>query len=189
MNTLEGSVHRVLTGTHIGQMRPFNIGANQVDVGLYSRLLKKFETAQLPLVKWYPDLLTSGQYEPAANTLWFKFSSAQTPEQKAIVLHEITHAALDLENGKKMVIGDAEALAYVAQCMYYHLITGKNSVLVGDVAGSPKDLVFKYANELAIRLLDWETLKYDDWFQLRQAVSNDPDYYWEFFTTAEYDGM
>lgn len=191
MKSLEGSVSRVLFSSTARKLRPMQIGNTLVMNKDYGLLGNKFKNEGKPAVKYYPNLSCSGYYEPGPNNLWFKFpSSAGNLIKESVIIHEATHAILDM-NSADVIIGDAEAIAYVAQCQYYIYNNPNPEMRLMDEKGegTPKDLVFKLAMGLAARLIAWETLKDNDYHELRQAISNDPEYYWEFFTPAAYNGI
>jgi hypothetical protein len=191
MNSLEASVVRVLFGSGIRKIRPIQIGANRITMSQYELLGNSIKRKNKPDIKYYPQMSSSGVYEPGPNTLWFKFpSTAGDLVKESVIVHEATHAILDM-NSADIMIGDAEAIAYVAQCQYYIINNNDPEKRLMDEKGEGtlKDKVFELAMGIAGTLLSWGTPTQADYHELRQAVSNDPEYYWDFFTPAEYDGI
>lgn len=191
MNSLEASVVRVLSSTGIRKIRPVQIGANRITAPMFEQLCTKIKRESKPSIKYYPNMSSSGVYEPGPNTLWFKFpSTAGDLVRESVIVHEATHSILDMSSADIMV-GDAEALAYVAQCQYFIINNSDSEKRLMDEKGEGtlKDKVFELAMGIAGTLLSWGTPTQADYHELRQAISNDPEYYWEFFTPADYDGI
>ena len=191
MNSLEASVIQVLFSSGIKKIRPVQIGGSRILAPQYEVLGKSIKSKGKPGIKYYPGLESSGYYEPGPNTLWFRFpyTSGDLVKQSVIV-HEATHAILDMEKADVM-IGDAEAIAYVAQCQYFIINNTVHGTRLMDEKGEGtlKDKVFELATEIAGTLLSWGTPTPADYHALREAVANDPEYYWDFFTPAAYDGI
>jgi len=76
------------------------------------------------------------------------FREAHHVLHKSIVVHEATHAALDLR-GRHMFVDKSEALSYLAQAMYYYSITGGD--FVGKEVG-PSAAVLTQAIKIARRI-------------------------------------
>lgn len=191
MNSLEASVVQVLFSSGIRKIRPIQIGGSQVLAPQYELLGKSIKGKGKPSIKYYPKLESSGYYEPGPNTLWFKFpSTGGDLVKQSVIVHEATHAILDM-NSADVMIGDAEAIAYVAQCQYYIINNTDSEKRLMDEKGEGtlKDKVFELAMGIAGTLLSWGTPTPSDYHELRQAIANDPEYYWDFFTPAAYDGI
>jgi hypothetical protein len=62
----------------------------------------------------------SSSYDAYTNTIYLKFPTAVTIENKGMIVHEATHAMFDFQ-GKGMDVVTSESLAYIAQCMYVRL--------------------------------------------------------------------
>lgn len=61
----------------------------------------------------------TAKYRYTKNTLFLGFSSVSgNADSEALIVHECTHAACDID-GKKLLVSQSEAAAYVAQCLYY----------------------------------------------------------------------
>jgi hypothetical protein len=191
MDSLTASVLRVLKSPTLNKTRPTKIGSSVISAENFRNLADKIKRNGLPYIKWYPQLPYSGYYEPVSDTLWFQFSCSRGLLDDAVIIHEATHAALDMANGPAIMIGDSETLAYITQCQYYIVNNPnpENRLMDSNGEGTAKDLVFELAMGVASTLLQNETPSEDDIFQLRQAVSNDPEYYKNFFTMAAYNGI
>ncbi len=127
-------------------------------------------------------------YESGSNTLEFGFTSATTLSEKALVLHEATHALLDIIIAPGMKVGDSEAMAYIVQCQYAranHTVAGER--LLGD--GTKEDKVFKIAWAIAGKILKDKTPKAKEYERLKKAVSKHPDYKDTYDDDAGWDGV
>ncbi len=189
-NSLVSSVRRVLLSSGLKKIKPIRVGSNQIKAGDYIFLVGTMLMIEKPDICYSSNLKTAGAYETGTNSLWFKFPAAHTLAEEAIVVHEATHAVFDLYS-TDINIGDAETIAYIAQCQYFIINNDNPDVRLMDDAGegTRKDDVFRLATDVAGTLLSNKTPTKDQYHELRQAVSNDPDYYHEFFTKASYDGI
>ena len=118
MNSLERQLCRYFS-VRVSEDKTYSNRRNQVMAPQYELLGKSIKGKGKPSIKYYPKLESSGYYEPGPNTLWFKFpSTGGDLVKQSVIVHEATHAILDM-NSADVMIGDAEAIAYVAQCQYY----------------------------------------------------------------------
>ncbi|MCC6511939.1 MAG: peptidoglycan-binding protein [Pirellulaceae bacterium] len=107
----------------------FTMGAYQIRSGDYQMLGDRF--ANRRLVAFYdPGKGNSAEYfhtnsGDLGGYMMLGFTSAMTAFQQSIVVHEATHALCDAR-GVDMYSEDVEALAHLAQSMYYYSVGGRD---------------------------------------------------------------
>ncbi|MEO8128349.1 MAG: hypothetical protein ABI822_14710 [Bryobacteraceae bacterium] len=101
-------------------------------------------------VRHVPGATFDGKYVSPENTLYLK-SLASSANNRSLMVHECVHAGLDFQGHKDaMKKAHSEALAYVAQCVYYQFADPGN-----ELKGEPDEaLIFQYANEAADEIID-----------------------------------
>lgn len=129
----------------------------------------------------------SSGYDAWTNTIYVNFSFASSVTQKAMIVHEATHAMFDFQ-GKKMDIATSESLAYIAQCMYARLsgafdLTNPDDRISawvwnkdGEAVYTVNDGVFKTAWRIAGKIIDGGSVDATDVSDMRNAVSGHPYY-------------
>lgn len=116
----------------------------------------------------------SGEYDSKNDTLHFKWSSVQSPENAGLVIHESTHALCD-KYRSFMSKASAEAAAYVAQAIYLRLRSGNSGERLR--SGHPaKDMVYQIAFELADKVIGGGSITPSEEVNLKCAVLNHPLY-------------
>jgi hypothetical protein len=100
----------------------FRFNGILVNGELYSQVANAMEGAQ-PRVRVVslPQHLPAGvtaSYDPNVNVLNFKFNSLRNVDDRALVVHEATHAGFDLAR-RRIWAGDDEACAYIAETLYH----------------------------------------------------------------------
>ena len=122
-------VLQVINRSEIVKKVHCKIGLAYVSPRYYRRLKDAIEEGKIRVVH-DRRLSTPGAYLDGSNTLKLKFNELpsdlfQKVASEALILHECTHAALDVRGLRRMVL-HAEALAFVAQMLYsYYRLQGK----------------------------------------------------------------
>ncbi|MBL8231460.1 MAG: hypothetical protein JNL98_23395, partial [Bryobacterales bacterium] len=104
----------------------------------------------------------------APNTLMLGFTSNTDPRNSALVIHEAVHAGFDMEK-RPMNHMTSEAVAYVAQAMYFLRVWGWNYSLKSDPILGP-------ATSIAKALNGQTAPSAADVTSLRDAILADPHY-------------
>jgi len=102
-----------------------------------------------------PGLPSDGKYIPTENVLRLK-SASQDDVNASLIVHECVHAGLDFHTLRTRNFNKArsEALAYLAQCIYYHRRT------LSYLGGGDEASIFDAANEIVIDMEDREIKGY-----------------------------
>lgn len=95
-----------------------------------------------------PKIKADGVYYPHVNMMHLK-SSANSPANNALIVHECVHVALDINRTSSISKAVSEGLAYVAQCVYYQLCHSSKE-LSGE---ADEALIFNAANAIATDLI------------------------------------
>lgn len=104
----------------------------------------------------------------APNTMMLGFTSNTDPRNSALVIHEAVHAGFDMEK-RSMNLMTSEAVAYVAQAMYFFRVWGWNYNLDSDPILGPATKIAKALNKKL-------TPNSADVIDLRDAILADPHY-------------
>lgn len=120
------SVISTLRGPASQSLR-FQMGAYSVKPADYARLAERFSWRRLQAY-YDPSLGGSAKYVHGNDVgsggyMQLGFPTATTATQKATVVHEATHGVCD-DWGLRMSTQNAEALAHLAQAIYYYHSTG-----------------------------------------------------------------
>lgn len=133
-------------------------------------------------------------YNSGSDTLEFGFTTASSLSQKALILHEATHAVLDVIMAPGMKIADSEAMAYIVQCQYARANNTVAGARLGasdtsTADGKAEDKVFKIAWSIAGKILKNKSPKNGDYQKLKKAISKAPKYRTTYNDTANWDGL
>ncbi len=133
-------------------------------------------------------------YYSGSDTLEFSFTTASSLTQKALIMHEATHAVLDVMTAPGMKIADSEAMAYIVQCQYARANNTVAGARLGasdtsTADGKAEDKVFKIAWTIAGKILKNKTPKNGDYQKLKKAISKAPKYRTTYNDTANWDGL
>lgn len=111
-------------------------------------------------------------YFPAANTLRMSFFMANSARRRSVIIHELTHAALDR---RKLVMSTikSEAIAWIAQCLYLRL-SGIGEIRPG--FGGKAQAIYLAANELAKQWRAGHTFSNSGVTDLENALRAVPHY-------------
>jgi hypothetical protein len=108
-----------------------NFAAEAVKINghVYNNLAKKIESGQLH-VTVDPSALeagSDGQYDPGTNTLTLPSNTFPTPYSKQVVVHELTHAAIDdmhLPDRRGLHKTEGEGISFIAEHLYVRFVHG-----------------------------------------------------------------
>ncbi len=126
-------------------------------------------------------------YRYTHNTLFVGFqATGGNADREALLVHECTHAALDIA-GKKMLVKQSEAAAYIAQCLYFYY---KNEAAIKK-GSKPQfaNALLREAWKVAMKAVHNSTLNNTDIQPLLTAVANHPLYKKRHSKQVEYDGV
>jgi hypothetical protein len=146
----------------------------------YGQVARLIEQGRIA-VDFDPSQNDQAEYDSDANTLHFGFTSVSSPTKAALVVHEATHAALDMMRANGLAVLESEAIAYLAQCLFYVKKTG--CYLDANKAS-------KKASEIAEGILDQnKTLTDEMRSSLVAAVFQTPLYSGVRYLAADYNGI
>ncbi len=127
------------------------------------------------------------KYRYTHNTLFtgFKTTGGNT-DLEALLVHECVHAACDIA-GKKMLVNQSEAAAYLAQCLYFYYMN--EAAIKGGATPTFKNSILKAAWPIAIKAVSNSALSTSDVQPLLTAVSKHPTYLRRHANQVIYDGI
>ena len=106
--------------------------------------------------------------------------------QKALVVHEVVHAAYD-QVKIKMSVADSESIAYIVQCMYARMNNPNRDERL--FSSKPaRDKVFEVGWNLAGKIIAGQGLTFDDCNAMREAVAKHPFYMANAAHDAKFNG-
>ena len=142
----------------------------------------------------------SSGYSAITNTIYLNFIHASSIEQKAMIVHEATHAMFDFQ-GRKMDVATSESLSYIAQCMYVQLNKSfdasnpddrlgswAENESTGEVYETVRDGVFKTGWRIAAKIIAGGSVDASDVSDMRNAVSAHPYYASTFTQKTDFNG-
>ena len=141
----------------------------------------------------------SSGYDANTNTIYLNFFAPSNAAQRAMIVHEATHAMFDFQ-GRKMDIATSESVAYIAQCMYAQLsgafdLNDPDSRLgmwkktsEGEWVESIRDGVFKTGWRIAGKLIGGGSVDSSDVSDMRAAVSAHPYYASTYTQKTDFNG-
>jgi hypothetical protein len=97
------------------------------------------------------------------------FRSAAGPIRKAAIVHEAVHAFADLRAARWMHVQTSEAAAYIAQYLYYLMITGAGEGPISD-SDPAINAVFTAAGRVANLLYRGQTPTREQYETVRAAI-------------------
>ncbi len=112
----EISTTTVLAGAGVAKMKYFSFEGHTFSPLFLAGLAEDIKNKYLHVSKDSTKDGSSG-YDAFTNTIYLNFAGATSVTQKAMIVHEATHAMFDFQ-GRKMDIATSESLSYIAQCMY-----------------------------------------------------------------------
>lgn len=146
-------------------------------------------------------------YDAIKNTIYLKFTSANTIEEEGMIVHEATHTMFDFQ-GKTMTIAASEALAYIAQCMYVQLNgsfdpnnpddrlgSWEQDKLTGEWKETKRDGVFKTGWDIAKKIIAGSStggvfeVRREDVDSMKAAVKSHPWYASKASNYTDYNGF
>lgn len=150
------SVIRVLRGSAISSVH-FSMGTTTVQPGHFRRVADAIESGRISVV-WMDALGNNAEYHHSnvggqMGMFVIGFKHPRTWLQRSVIVHEATHAIGDYW-GKPMTVQFGEALAHLAQGMYYFHQTGKYVTGVHPKSAA----VLKICVDIAKRLKKSKTL-------------------------------
>jgi hypothetical protein len=176
-------VKNVLLSSQVDKIKPFSIGGFTLSP-CYYRGLAGFMMLGSPTVVYDYTYSGEAEYRPGSNKLIIGFESIGYNENRGIIIHEATHAVCDMLK-IKMIRGDAEAMAYIAQCQFMRANFGDWGLTDPDPIINE---IFRKAWILGNMILDGETPSVFDYANLVQTISTHSDYS-RAFQMANYKGI
>ena len=131
----------------------FHWGSRHVTPRLYRQVQEAIAAGHIE-VRHAPRASSSSYFsEDEQDRIVLKRTETDTVVRRAMIVHEATHAGCDLRRWD-MTVGDSEAIAYLAQCIYARAQT-ENPVDVRLMSANPHgDDVFYQAWDMAGDVLD-----------------------------------
>lgn len=127
------------------------------------------------------------KYRYTHNILFSGFkTTGGNADLEALLVHECVHGAFDIL-GKKMLVSQSEAAAYIAQCLYFYYKNEK--AIKGGATPTFKNSVLKAAWPIALKAVKSSSLKTSDIQPLFSAIAKHPTYKKRHSTQVGYDGI
>ena len=142
-------------------------------------------------------------YSAVKNTIYLNFPTPKNAGQRAMIVHEATHAMFDFQ-GRKMDVATSESLSFIAQCMYARLsgafnlndpedrLSSWDWDANGDAYYLPNDAVFKKGWEIAASILaggvNIFAVSGRDVTEMRSAVAAHPNYKSNHLDKTDFNG-
>jgi len=114
----------------------------------------------------------NAEYRHNGNTMLIGFQAASSTFRKSVIVHEAAHAVLD-QRAKPQLVLVAEALAFVAQCVYYRMLRNDH---VREVSYAPTANVLTLAGNIAIDVLAHKAITKPALDALYAAIPKVPTY-------------
>lgn len=171
------------------------LNVNRLGFNLNSHVLAKVAGAvidDLIQVKHDPSMEPGdAEYDSQADAFKFGFRGATTPSQRALIVHEAVHAAMDMQPVKGLIKSQSEAIAYVAQCyyMYLHSPDPKEQILL-TTSKEPQDQeVYRLAWYIADKLHEDQEVKDIEWTALETTFYRHSEYAEDASTACIFNGL
>lgn len=181
------TVMGLLGSSEMSGLRSFTFEGYKFNPSNLSLMAYEIRDERMSVV-FEPKLKGKALYNSTENRLYLKVPMPGSLTEKALVVHEITHAVCDFQ-GKKMDIATSESIAYISQCMFLILNgnydPGKPDERVGDWELDPhtgeyisgkKDKVFVHGYRIANKVINGESVSQEDMNEMRYAIKNHPTY-------------
>jgi hypothetical protein len=183
----KASVAYVLGSPKIGKMKKFTVSSHTFEPSHLAHM--SYEARQGALnVAVKTSLNGSAYYKAGNNTLYVGFYVADSITKEALIVHEATHALFDFK-AAKMDIATSEAISYIAQCQYARANNTDPDPESRLWDEGTKDTVFEVGWKLAGKLLNGSSLTGSDVSEMKDAVSQHPNYAANGSVIADFDGI
>lgn len=172
-----------MTGT--SNIKDFRVSGHLLTANYYLALAARMSLFDSMQVKFNPTLDGEAEYKSKNNTMYIGFTSTFEETNRAIIIHEATHAVCDMLK-MNMMVADSEVMAYVAQCQY--MVTKSSYRIEG--GNKENDAIFAAAWSVAKMIQNGQTPSDADYLKVRQAVCADTEYGLKVASIAAvYDGI
>ncbi len=184
MATLKTQVTSILVKPEIANIK-FSLAGISIDQNSYKEVKAKIDNDKIT-VSYSDKIGQEAKYRYTANTLFLGFKAIDTSDKEALVVHECTHAALDIL-GKSVLVKYSEAAAFVAQCLYFYYV---NQLAISK-GSTPtfNNPVLKAAWDAAAKARQNSTLSMADIGTLLTEISNDSHYKSTADKNENFDGV
>lgn len=181
-------VVNVLSSADVYKVKHFKMGSIYLHPVLFTQLLTLIQFGKVKFK--FVAAASGGVYESGTNTFEFGYTTASTLSQKALILHEATHALLDMMIAPGMKVEDSEAMAYIVQCQYARANnTVAGTRLEGTNKQDPLDKIFSRAWKIAKKISTNRNPKEADYKKLKEAISKHPKYQSKYTDPVTWDGI
>ncbi len=127
-------------------------------------------------------------YRYTADTFFFGFDSAGgNADLQALVVHEAVHAGFDVA-ATAMLVKESEALAYIAQCLFFYYVN-EAALSGGTSVPAFRDPILKAAWPVSQTALKQPALTVTDLEPVFAAISVHPTYKDRYGQNVPYDGL
>lgn len=129
------------------------------------------------------------EYDSGTDTFHLGFRRAVSTTQKALIVHEAVHAALDLRAASRLTVAESESLAYVVQCFFVREQTPDPDAERLSSEDPLKDRVYELGWAMAETLSKRVQPSSVEWLALDHAVRRHPKYRRTAGNRAGFDGV
>lgn len=184
---IEDDIIAVLSKPEVAKI-DFTLSAIKIDGSSFKRVRTAIQQAKIKVV-YSSDLGKAvAKYNYIKNTITVGFSAVKKDgDLEALVVHECTHAACDIA-GKKLLVVESEAAAFVAQCLYFYHLNAAELAKPG-VSPTFADPILKAAWAVAAKARSKSVLSSADIEPLTAAVTMHAKYKSRHSELETYDGI
>jgi len=183
---MKNMIITVLSKPEVAKIK-FSFGAISINSTSFRNVKNAVTTGKITVS--YNAKLGAGRatYRYTHNTLFAGFkATAGIADREALLVHECTHAASDIA-GKKMLVKESEAAAYIAQCLYFYYKNEK--AIKAGATPTFKNNILKSTWSIAMKAVGNSSLSAADVKPLMDAISKHPLYLKRHSAKVIYDGI
>lgn len=186
MSALSDAVGAVLDRVETGRIS-FTLGAITIDSNSYKGVKTQIDAGKIKVEYKAKAGTNGGIYRYTANTLFLGFQTVDNMDREALIVHECSHAAMDIA-AKTVRVSHSEAAAYVAQCLYFYF---RNEAAFSSGARTPTfaSAILTAAWDVATKARANPKLADDDIAPLLTAIANDSTYKDRHDKDEKFDGV
>lgn len=186
MADLKQEVINLLKGEAVSKLSTFGLSGFSVTAAELKAVGKAVEDGKIKVTTFSGDG-PGAWYDSGPNEFGFRWDDLGALTRKALVVHEATHAALDIENASEIKVLDSEGIAYVHQCQFALPHATGNDRLLGSTPSGDK--VFAAAWSIAKTLSEGKTPTEKQIEALREGVRVHPNYLHDHNDKAKFNGI
>jgi len=183
---MKNMVSTVLSKPEIKKIK-FSFKTLNITPASFQQVKAKIHSNKIKVVRSNKLSANDAKYSSVTNTLKLGFSSiGGSTDREALIIHECVHAACDIA-GKALRVSHAEAVAYVAQCLFFYF--RNESALKSGKTPTFASPVLREAWKTATKARSNYVLKESDIKPLLEAIAKQPNYKNIYSKSYAFDGV